>query len=51
MDYDTVRVYFDDGSETVIYVSDYEDISSAIADMCEENGYDVTTVTKYRIES
>jgi hypothetical protein len=50
MNYDTVRIYFDDGSETVIHVPEDEEISSAIAYMCEQQGYEVTQVTNYTIE-
>lgn len=50
LDYDTVRVFFEDDTSTVINVSVDESIQDAIVTMCEGEGYDASTVVNYTIE-
>ncbi len=49
-DYDIVRVYFDDGTNTTINVHHDDIIQNAIVGMCEREGWDVRTVVNYTIE-
>lgn len=49
LDYDTVRVFFEDGTSTVIHVLVDESIQDAIVAMCEAEGYDTLDVTDYKI--
>lgn len=49
-DYDTVRVYFNDDTSTVINVLVDDDIADAIVTMCEDEGFDLLTVTNFTIE-
>lgn len=49
-DYDTVRVYFDDGTNTTIHVHHDDIIQDAIVGLCEREGWDVRTVVNYTIE-
>jgi hypothetical protein len=46
---DEVRVFFNDGSETVIYVDQEVEITTAIADLVERME-DHPSVKKYKIE-
>lgn len=48
---DTVYVHFSDGSTTVIYVDEDDDIQAAIADLCEEQGWNTDDVTDYQVGS
>ena len=48
--YDIVRVYFDDGSSTVIHVRKDGYIPDKIVALCEINGWDKATVFNYAIE-
>jgi hypothetical protein len=50
-EYDVVRVYFKDGTSTVINVLADDDIRDAIVEMCENKGYDMLDVTGYSIEA
>jgi len=43
--YDQVRIYFDDGTETVIYVHEDEDIVDAVAVASDEVGAEVCDFT------
>ena len=47
--YDTVRVHFKDGTSTVIYVLEDDDIRDTIVEMCEAEGYHALDVTDYKI--
>lgn len=47
---DKVRVFFDNGNETVFHVLDDDDIRTAINRLCEDNGWDPLSVTNYTIE-
>lgn len=47
---DRVRVYFADGSDTVIFVLEDESIISAICSLCEQEGWDLFDVTNYFVE-
>lgn len=49
LDYDIVRVFFVDGTSTVINVLVDEVIQDAIVEMCEAEGYDALTVTDFSI--
>ena len=49
-EYDTVRVYFDDGTNTTINVHHNDIIKDAIVELCEREGWDVRTVVNYTIE-
>lgn len=49
IDYDVVRVFFDDGTFTTINVLEDDDIQDAIVEMCEREGYDMMTVINYSI--
>lgn len=45
-----MRVYFDDGTDTVILVLEDDDIRDVIVDLCEREGWDMLTVVDYTIE-
>ena len=49
-DHDQVRVYFDDGSNTVIHVKHDDDIQAAIAELCDTQGWDQNSVIRFTIE-
>jgi len=47
---DQVRVYFADGTSTVTYVLDDEDIQDHIVELCENEGWSLEDLTDYAIE-
>jgi len=47
---DQVTVHFDDGSSTVIYVLEDDDIKDEIVEMCEIAGFDPLSVSDYSID-
>lgn len=49
-DYDTVRVYFDDDSSTQIHVVKDDNIQDSIVELCEDNGWALSSVINYAIE-
>ena len=49
-DYDCIRVFFDDGTSTVMHVHEGDNVVAEITEMCEREGYDLLTVTDWRIE-
>lgn len=47
--YDEVEILFTDGTTTLIYVSEDDDIAEAIAEECERNGWDIHEVQQFCI--
>lgn len=47
--WDEVRVYFKDGTSTIIYVHEDDNIQDAIIEECEDQGWDFWEVADYAI--
>jgi hypothetical protein len=47
---DDVRIFFKDGSSTVLSVRKTEDIQAVIAQECERNGWNTKDVINFTIE-
>ena len=50
-DYDTVRVFFADDTNTTINVLRDDDIQDAIVDLCHSEGWSLEDVTGWKIEA
>ena len=48
-DYLQVRIYFNDDSTTIMHVHIDDNITDEIVDLCEGEGWDISTVTDYKI--
>lgn len=48
--FDKLRVFFQGGSETVIYVDQDWDLFDAMNDLCEGQGWTASDIVNYRIE-
>ena len=49
--FDTVRIFFRDGTETVTHVLDEDTIQEQIVDICDDLGISSLDVADYKIES
>ena len=46
---DEIKVNFSDGTSTILYVLDDENIRDSIVELCESEGWDMRDVSGYKI--